>query len=304
VDVDLRKLRYFVAVAEQLHFGRAAEVLHIAQPVLSRQIKALEGELKTPLFVRTKRATELTPAGEQLLADARPLLASAEALRRRVGQAACGGHTFTIGFMPGLIVTPAVRALRLARPDLTVEVIRTTWDDQTDVIHDGRADVSYVRLPIDQRGLQVRPLMAEPRAVVLPTSHRLAGKDAVSVADLTGEHLLQDPDTVPEWRDIATELRAAAGRAPGPVFRSVEEKLEHVAAGDGIIIVPLSAATFYTRPDVAHVPVADIGPNQVCLAWDSSRRSRLIEQFAAIAARTLAAGTPAAAPPTAASPPV
>jgi DNA-binding transcriptional LysR family regulator len=286
VDVDLRKLRYFVAVAERLHFGRAAEALHIAQPVLSRQIRALEDELKAQLFVRTKRATELTPAGEQLLADARPLLANAEALRRRVGRAARGAHTFTIGFMPGLIVTPAVRALREAWPDLTVEVIRTTWDDQTDVVHDGRADVSYVRLPIDQRGLQVRPLMSEPRVVVLPTSHRLAGKDTASVADLADEHLLQDPGTVPEWRDIATELRVAAGRAPGPVFRSVEEKLEHVAAGDGIIIVPLSTTTFYTRPDVTHVAVADIGPNQVCLAWDSSRRSRLIHQFAAIAAGT------------------
>ena len=294
MDVDLRKLRYFVAVAERLHFGRAAEALHIAQPVLSRQIRALEDELKAQLFVRTKRSAELTPAGEQLLADARPLLASAEALRRRVGQAARGADTFTIGFMPGLIVTPAVRALREARPDLTVEVIRTTWDDQTEVVHDGRADVSYVRLPIDQRGLQVRPLMAEPRVAMLPTSHRLAGKDTVSVADLAGEHLLQEPDTVPEWRDIATELRSAAGRPPGPVFRSVEEKLEHVAAGDGIVIVPLSTTTFYTRPDVTHVAVAGIGPNRVCLVWDSSRRSRLIQQFAAIAAGTSCGFSPAA----------
>jgi DNA-binding transcriptional LysR family regulator len=261
--------------------------------------------------VRTKRATELTPAGEQLLADARPLLASAEALRRRVGRAARGAHTFTIGFMPGLIVTPAVRALREARPDVTIEVFRTTWDDQTDVIHDGRADVSYVRLPIDQRGLQLCPLMSEPRVAVLPVSHRLADKEMVSVADLAGEHLLQNPDAVPEWRDIATELRSpaeppsatrppsaaepssAAERRPGPVFRSVEEKLEHVAAGDGIVILPLSTASFYTRPDVTHVAVPEIGPNQVGLAWDSSRRSRLIRQFVAIATGMPSEASPA-----------
>src|SRR5690348_9418607 len=146
-DVDLRKLRYFVAVAERLHFGRAAEALHIAQPVLSRQIKALEGELKVQLFVRDKRATELTPAGRQLLADAGPLLANADALRRRVARAARGPGSFTVGFMPGLIVTAAVRAMLGRHPQLTVNVLRTSWDDQTEVLHDGRVDVSYVRCP-------------------------------------------------------------------------------------------------------------------------------------------------------------
>jgi DNA-binding transcriptional LysR family regulator len=288
VDVDLRKLRYFVAVAERLHFGRAAEALHIAQPVLSRQIRALESELKVQLFVRDRRATELTRAGEQLLADARPLLASAEALRRRVGRAARGADTFTVGFMPGLIVTPAVRALRERHPGLTVEVVRTTWDDQADAIRDGRVDIGYVRLPIDQRGLRVRPLMDEPRVAVLPSGHRLAGKDAIGIADLADEHLLQHPDAVPEWRDVATELRGSAPRRPAPVFHAVEEKLEHVAAGHGIIVLPLSVVTFYTRPDVTYVPVADIPPNQVCLAWDSSRRTPLIGEFAAIAAATAA----------------
>ncbi|GAB3147693.1 LysR substrate-binding domain-containing protein [Microbispora hainanensis] len=288
MDVDLRKLRYFVAVAERLHFGRAAEALHIAQPVLSRQIRALESELKVQLFARDRRATELTRAGEQLLADARPLLASAEALRRRVSRAARGADTFTVGFMPGLIVTPAVRALRERHPGLTVEVVRTTWDDQADAIRDGRVDIGYVRLPIDQRGLRVRPLMDEPRVAVLPAGHRLAGKDAIGIADLADEHLLQNPDAVPEWRDVATELRGSAPRRPAPVFHAVEEKLEHIAAGHGIVVLPLSVVTFYTRPDVTYVPVADIPPNQVCLAWDSSRRTPLIGEFAAIAAATAA----------------
>jgi DNA-binding transcriptional LysR family regulator len=281
-DVDLRKLRYFVAVAEQLHFGRAAEALHIAQPVLSRQIRALEEELKVQLFVRDKRATELTPAGRQLLADAGPLLASADALRLRVARAARGPGSFTIGFMPGLIVTEAVRALTGRHPRLTVNVLRTSWDDQTDVIRDGRADVSYIRLPVDQSGLQVRALLAEPRVAVLPAGHRLAGKDTITIADLADEHLLQDPDAVPEWRDIATEMRARRRRA-APVFRTVEEKLEHVAAGHGIVMLPLSTAVFYTRPGVVYSHVSDLPPNRVCLAWDATRRSQLIQDFAAIA---------------------
>jgi DNA-binding transcriptional LysR family regulator len=280
VDVDLRKLRYFVEVAERLHFGRAAEALHIAQPVLSRQIRALEDELKVQLLIRGKHGTHRTAAGEQVLADARPLLANAQALRRR---AARDRNTFTVGFMPGLIVTRAVRALSQRHPELTVEVLRTSWEDQAEVIHDGRADVGYVRLPIDRRGLRVVPLWTEPRMAVLPADHRLADKDVVAIADLAGEHLLQDPDAVPEWRDVAT---GAGTRAPGriPVFHSVEEKLEHVAAGRGMVILPVSAATFYARPDVVHVAVGDLSPNQVCLAWQGSRRSRLLQEFAAIAA--------------------
>src|ERR1700712_4976942 len=117
-DLDLRKLRYFVAVAEELNFGRAAERLHIAQPVLSRQIRALEGELRVQLFVRTKRSTELTDVGNQLLEDARPLLASAEALRRRAVAVSRGPRTFTIGFMPGITITAAVRALTAKPPDV------------------------------------------------------------------------------------------------------------------------------------------------------------------------------------------
>lgn len=283
VDVDLRKLRYFVAVAEQLHFGRAAEVLHIAQPVLSRQIRALEDELKVQLFVRDRRATGLTPAGEQLLADARPLLASAEALRRRVVQAGKGA-TFTVGFMPGLIVTQAVRRMLETHPGLTVDVVRLGFDDQAESIHDGRIDVGYVRLPIDPRGLKVVPLLSEPRVAVVPGEHRLAGKDLISIAELADEHLLQNPDAVPEWRDIATELRA--GPRPVPTLRSVEEKLEHVAAGNGVVVLPLSTATFYTRPDVTHIEIDDLGPSQVCLAWESGRRSRLIHDFVAIASDT------------------
>jgi DNA-binding transcriptional LysR family regulator len=287
MDLDLRKVRYFVAVAEQLHFGRAAEQLFIAQPVLSRQIRALEDELKVALFVRDRRTTQLTPAGEQLLADARPLLANADAARRRVGMAARGRDTFTVGFMPGLIVTAAVRALSSRHPELTVDVVRTSWDDQTEVIQDGRADVSYVRLPIDSRGLQIRPLLTEPRVVVLPTDHRLAGKQQISISDLADEHLLQDPDAVPEWRDIATELREMGSRPAVPYYRSVEEKLEHVAAGHGVIVLPLSTATYYTRADVTHVGIKDIVPNQVSLAWDSSRRTPLINEFVAIATSEL-----------------
>ncbi|MGW6933874.1 LysR family transcriptional regulator [Lentzea sp. NPDC054927] len=255
MDLDLRKLRYFVAVAEQLNFGRAAETLHIAQPVLSRQIRALEAELKVQLFDRSSKGTALTPAGAQLLADARPLLAQASALLRRVGVA----DTFTVGFMPGLIITPAVRLLASRHPGLRVDVLRTTWEDQVEVIHDGRVDVSYVRLPVPDAGLRLTPLFSEPRVAVVPVTHRLAGKESVLETDLSGERRVQHTDP--------------------PGFRSVEEKLEHVALHGGVAILPLSTAVFYSRDDLVHVPIEDIAPNEVALAWAEHRRTPLIAEF-------------------------
>lgn len=262
-----------MAVARHLHFGRAAGELHIAQPVLSRQIRALETELHAELFRRDRRTTELTEAGRQLLADAVPLLAGAEALRRRVARAARGPHRFVVGFMPGLIVTDAVRAIRDRHPGLTVDLVRTSWIDQTDVLRDGRADVSYVRLPVDRSGLTLRPLLEEPRVAMLPAAHRLAGKESIEIAELAGDDLLQDPAAVPEWPGGATPAPSSA----------VEEKLEHVASGRGVVVLPLSTARFYTRPDVVWARIADIGPNRVSLAWDSTRRDPLIAEFAALA---------------------
>ncbi|HEX6520389.1 MAG TPA: LysR substrate-binding domain-containing protein [Streptosporangiaceae bacterium] len=283
MDLDLRKIRYFMAVAQELNFGRAAQVLHIAQPVLSRQIRALETELGVQLFVRDRRRVELTAAGEALRADAAPLLAGAEALRRRVGRAARGAGSFTVAFMPGVIVTGAVRALAAAHPQLSVEVLRTSWADQTEVLRDGRADVSYVRLPVDQSGLKVNVLFDEPRVAVVPADHRLAGKPELHLGDLAGETLLQPHDAVPEWRALTGDT------APrnAPVALAVEEKLEHVASGRGIVVLPQSTATFYQRQDVASTVVTDIGPSRVALAWDATRRSRLIHEFADFAAAHL-----------------
>lgn len=283
MDLDLRKVRYFVAVAEHENFSRAAQALHIAQPVLSRQVRALEQELKVRLFERDTRGTRLTAAGQALLEDARTLLPAADAARRRVRDAAAGIRAFTIGFSPGVLITPTVRELSRRHPDVSVEVLRTDWVNQADVIRGGQADVGYLRLPGDARGLAVERLYTEPWSAVLPAGHPLAGKETVSIADLAAEHLLQDPDGVPEWRDIALELRDGQPRRALPAARTVEEKLEHIAAEYGIVVLPSSVAASYSRPDITRVPVVDIAPSLVCLAWDSTRSSALIREYVALA---------------------
>jgi DNA-binding transcriptional LysR family regulator len=286
-DLDLRKLRYFVAVADELNYGRAAERLHIAQPVLSRQITALERELGVTLFARSKRGTELTEAGLLLREDARALMATAAALQRRARVAGREGQHFTVGFMPGVIVTPAVRMLEQRFPGLRVDVVRTSWDDQVEMVHDGRVDASFVRLPVPRRGLTLIPLFREPRVVALPGSHFLAGRDVVKVADLAPLDLLQDPDAVPEWRDLVAVTRPSAltlDRVGLPTPHTVEEKLEHVAAERGVVVLPESTAMFYTRPDVVYRYIADLPPGEVALAFEARRSSPPLDALAHAAA--------------------
>ncbi len=201
-------MRYFVAVADQLHFGRAADELHIAQPVLSRQIRALEHDLGTPLLTRDSHGVLLTDAGRQLLTDAGPLLASAHAARRRVTAAARGSHRLMVGFRAGIAVAPAVQLFATRHPDVRVDVRRIEWDDQAPMLLDGRIDIGYVRLPIDEAGLRVAPLYTEPRVAVLPAGHRLAGKEEVTEADLAGEPLV--------WHaDSSTQPTSARTLTPG-----------------------------------------------------------------------------------------
>ena len=281
-DLDLRKLRYFVAVARELNFGRAAEQLMIAQPVLSRQIRAFEAELGVTLFVRDTRGTQLTGHGELLYREAEALLASAAAVRRRVAIAARGESVFTVGFMPGLVVTDAVRAFQQTHTEVTIQVLRTGWEDQVRVLHDGRADVSYLRRPFDATGLATIALFSEPRVVMLPADHVLATAPAVLMGDLVDERLLQDPAAVPEWASVAAEMRRSRGAAR-PRSRTVEEKLELVAVGSGIAIFPLSTATFYRRADVTFVPVADLPPTEVHLGWEKGRHSPFVDAYVALA---------------------
>jgi DNA-binding transcriptional LysR family regulator len=279
MDLDLRKLRYFVAVADRLHFGRAADELHIAQPVLSRQIRALEHDLGTPLLIRDSHGVELTDAGRQLLTDAGPLLASAHAVRRRVTVAARGSRRLMVGFRAGITATAAVREFAVRHPDVTVDLQRIESDDQATTLLDGRIDVGFVRLPIDETGLRVIPLFTEPRVAVLPAGHRFAGKEQITEADLAGEPLLWPADT-------STQPTKRPHPDAGYLVRGVDETLEHVAAGRGISFLARSATVFYSHPEVSYVPIPGLAPDQVCLAVAESRISPLVDDFLTAAQAT------------------
>jgi DNA-binding transcriptional LysR family regulator len=275
MDVDLRKVRYFLAVAELLNFGRAAEQLHIAQPALSRQIRSLEHDLNATLFDRDRHRVELTPAGRELLADAPALLAAAATTRRRVAAAERGTRSLHVGFRAGIVVTAAVRAFRADHPDTSVELRHIEWDQQEESILDGRIDVAYLRPPITPAGLTLVPLYTEPRVALLPADHRLAGKSSVAVSDLAAELLI--PAHGIELP--ADAIRARALAESGITVRTVEEKLEHIAAGAGVLFVAESMARYYQRDDVVVIPLADAPPDQVLLVRAEGAASPLVDGF-------------------------
>ena len=263
----MRKLRYFVTVAEELNFGRAAKLLHIAQPVLSRQIRALEGELGVRLLIRDTRGATLTDAGSQLLQDARFLLAESKALQERLSRAAVPTRVLRVGVMPGLLATAAVRTFESTNAAHRAEVVPIGAAEQLESVRTRTLDVVYAREPVDHRGLGTAALLEEPRDALLPGDDPLASRRSVRLAELASHRPLQDPAAVPEWYAVATpERRRATPRAAS----TMEEKLERVAAHEGFAIVPRSATAFYRRPDVCVVPIEDMPPARVTLIWDAA----------------------------------
>jgi DNA-binding transcriptional LysR family regulator len=286
VDLNLRKLRYFVAVAEGLHFGQAAERLYVAQPVLSRQIRKLEQELGAELLVRSSRHVELTEAGRQLLDEARPLLAAADAASRRVRRAAHGQPPLTVGFFIGDPISRVVRALHSAHPELTVEVVRIYWSDQPAALLDGRVDVAFVHLLIADDGLTLLRLYSSPRVALLPASHPLAGRDEIRLTDIADDPVILHRSASPAWEAWHNADPRPDGRRPrpGPFVGNLEEKLEVVATGQAISFVPASAAAaIQMPPDVVAIPATDLPPTEICLAWKAERQSGAIDAFVGIA---------------------
>lgn len=266
MDLDLRKLRYFAAVAEHQHFGRAAEELYIAQPVLSRQIRSLERELGCDLFVRTTRSVQLTPAGEQLRQEARGVFATVDSAVRRVHEIDRGVQRIVVGFASGLHVSEVVLAFTAKYPEVEVDVLSLNWWEQDAPLRDGRADVGYLRGAFDRTGMHVVPIGFEHRVACLPVTHRLAERESLVLADLDGESVMN-----------ALPRRMA----------SLEEKFEAIASGQGIALVPDTVARLYPRNDLVYLPILDKDPDETCLVVPTSRRTDRVLDFLDLATTAL-----------------
>jgi DNA-binding transcriptional LysR family regulator len=277
-DLDLRLVRYFTAVAEHRHFGRAAEALRVAQPSLSRQIRHLEQQLGARLLDRTPQGSRLTEAGEVFLPLARALLRSADQAAART-RAAAQPSRITIGYTIGLIVTPAVRQLRREHPDADVQTLHLDWNQPREALLDHRVDAVVTRLPLRTGGLHVTILYDEPRVLLVPLDHRLAGKESVSIDDIADEPIPRLPD--PAWNAYwRIDPRPDGSPAPdGPLVEAIEDKNELIAAGQAVAVIPAGVASGSPRPDLTTIPLDGVEPSQVVLATRAGDRGRLVTAF-------------------------
>ncbi len=227
VDLDLRLVGYFVAVAEHRHFGRAAAELRVAQPSLSRQIRRLEQQMGVRLFDRTPQSTRLTEAGEVFLPRAKALLRSAAQATAQARDAAQPGR-ITIGYTTARIITPVVRALRREHPDADVQTLHLDWNQPRDALLDHRVDAVVCSLPFSTDQLHVTILYDEPRVVLVPLDHRLAGRKSVTIDDIADEPIPKFRDCDPAWNDFwRIDPRPDGRGAPeGPLFDTLEDGLE------------------------------------------------------------------------------
>jgi DNA-binding transcriptional LysR family regulator len=296
--VELRLLRSFVAVAEERHFGRAAERLHMAQPPLSQQIRRLEAQLGVTLLRRTTRSVELAPAGEVLLARAREILAAVDSAAEDTLRAArvefgrlAGGFT---GSATYALLPQVAAALRGALPgvvlDLRGELLTPA---QVEGLLAGTLDLGLLRPPVRERDLAVEVVRREPLVAVLPEAHRLAGHETVPLEELAAEPFVVYPSHFRSVvHDAVEEACAAHGFLPRVALEVSETAtlVSFVAAGLGVSLVPESVRHMTVHGAVYRPLSREVAEVELALAWRHQDASAVLERALEVVRRDLARG--------------
>ncbi|MFB7957945.1 MULTISPECIES: LysR family transcriptional regulator [unclassified Streptomyces] len=277
--MELRTLRYFVAVAEERHFGRAAARLHMSQPPLSRAIKRLEADIGALLFTRSPAGVTLTPVGTVLLDEARALLDHADRVRVRV-DAAAGVATITVGILgdgtdPG--VSGLAAAYRRRHPGVDIRIRDTDLTDPTCGLRAGLVDVALTRAPFDETALTVRTLRADPVGVVLRADDPPTRREELRPADLSDRRWFRFPrGTDPVWQSYWHE----GGPREGPVVRTVQECLHAVLWNGTVGLAPFG----HDLPaELVMVPLLGMVPSRVVAVWNEGDTNPLVRSFVEIA---------------------
>jgi DNA-binding transcriptional LysR family regulator len=310
-DLETRQLRYFVAVAEELHFGRAAARLGMAQPPLSRAIRQLEQQLGVPLLERTTRQVTLTTAGDVLLRGARTALDAVDAAGRQARHAGESAPRLRLALKPdvdGGLLARILDAYATEQAALPVELVLSRVVEQAQTVRDGRADAGLMLVTSDNHGLDYEPLLTDPLLIAMATTDPLAGRPRLRLADLVGRCLPDGApaDQGPDFCTHGTVGARARGAAPGSIgdetptasaelnASDLPQILRLVELGNIVCFLPTSVAQRYPRPEIAYRPVEDVEPATLAVAWPQNSRSPATAAFiraatavaAAAAART------------------
>jgi DNA-binding transcriptional LysR family regulator len=296
VEIDPTTLRWYTAVATELHFARAAASLGIARTRLSKAIIELEADLGYPLFDREQQGTQLTDAGRRLLEDAPALIEAGDERAAIEAEEAAKPVPFRLSFVPGVTVTKWTTEWAERHPDIPLEVRPAAEDERVSGVRDGVVDVAFVRLPIEREGLSAIRLYDEVPVVVVSKDNPLSLLEEVRLDELLGEHLVQDPDTIEGWAERATEMIEAI-RIDQPAPEAVEDAIDLVAAGTGIAVFPHSVARLHARKDVVARPVLDLPETQIAIVWLAEETTERIEEFIGIVRGRRASSSRAAPPP-------
>jgi DNA-binding transcriptional LysR family regulator len=299
VELTAHALRYFVAVAEEEHFGRAAARLHLAPPSLSEQIARLEKQLRVELFERGPRGATLTDAGRDLLPLARSVVAAHDAVAdwavtRRdavTGTVSVGAFAASAAPVRGRVLA----AVEEAHPGLRVVTRRMPLAALVADLRAGGADVGYVpELALPQlTGLTGVPIARHRRVLVVPAGHPLAGRQEASIEETNRDVFVTLADATPEGdlRWLVDPRADGSSPARGPVAADVDELLDLVAAGKGVSIVAEPATDHYTRPGLAFVRLSDVEDARFLLVWRKDERDPAVLAYLAVARRVVGAAS-------------
>ena len=284
--MELRHLRYFVAVADELHFGRAAEKLFIAQPALSQQIQQLERELGVSLLTRSSRRVALSAAGAVFLADARAILArvtSATEAARRADRGELG--RLGVGFVASAtyaVLPDVLRRFRERFPDVELLLYELTAAEQAEALREGTINVGFARPFLEDPTLVVELVARESFVVALPEGHTLAAQERVALSDLAPEPFILFPSSPkPSYADTVYALCERAGFAPivAQEVREMQTAVSLIAAGIGVSLVPASVQNL-RRQGVVYRPLTDPAPpTELVLAYRRDDSSPVLQVF-------------------------
>jgi DNA-binding transcriptional LysR family regulator len=282
--MEIRQLRLFIAVAEELHFGRAADRLHMAQPPLSQQIRVLEKELGVALFKRTTRSVEITSAGEALLAHARTVLAAVREAEFAAKASGAGMYgRVRIGFAGAAtrhLLPQLAREVKARHPNIELVLKGNLYANAAqEALARGDIDLGFVRLPYSLPGLSYRAIEDETLVCVLPVEHELAARAFVEVAELADQPFVTFPrDSGSTLRSITNKVCWDHGFTPRVVQEAPDSYTIHamVAAGQGVSLA-FSSTTNISQPGVVYLPLkGDIPTLQSAIAWEASNTNQAL----------------------------